>query len=85
MQPASGPIQYVQAHDPECLDVDWNKYDDHMLATGGVDGVVRVWDRRKMVAPVYRAGRVNEVTACAKEILGHRFAVKRVRYVNQKK
>ncbi len=80
VHPTSGPIQSIHAHVPECLDVDWNKYDGHIIATGGVDGAVRVWDNRQLVASVHTAGASGDAASCLREIPGHRFAVKRVRY-----
>jgi peroxin-7 len=82
LPPLDGPAQSFLAHTPECLDVDWNKYDVDILATGGVDGSVRIWDRRRL--PPSASHLVNGGGVCrsfVRELPVHRFAVKRVRSV----
>ncbi|KAK6431541.1 peroxisomal targeting signal 2 receptor [Oleoguttula sp. CCFEE 5521] len=49
----------------ECLTHDWNKYRDSVLATAGVDGVIRTFDLRSPSGPV------NFLT-------GHEYAVRKV-------
>ena len=54
----------IQASPEEVLSCDWNKYDSALLATGGKDRGVKIWDMR-------RGG-------CVEELRGHGLAVKRV-------
>ncbi|KAK5704141.1 peroxisomal targeting signal 2 receptor [Elasticomyces elasticus] len=49
----------------ECLTHDWNKYRDSVLATAGVDGVIRTFDLRSPSGPV------NLLT-------GHEYAVRKL-------
>ncbi|KAK5725651.1 peroxisomal targeting signal 2 receptor [Elasticomyces elasticus] len=49
----------------ECLTHDWNKYRDSVLATAGVDGVIRTFDLRNPSGPV------NLLT-------GHEYAVRKL-------
>lgn len=58
MPQAAGPT--------ECLTHDWNKYRDSIIATGGVDGVIRTFDIRSP-----GAGPISMLT-------GHEYAVRRV-------
>lgn len=50
----------------ECLCLDWNKYDGMTVATGSVDGTIRLWDLRTQ--------------AQTQVLSGHRRAVKDVRW-----
>jgi peroxin-7 len=76
----------IQTHEPETLTFDWNKYQPDVIATGGVDGSIRVWDLRmiRVDEKTVRDGgvRVNRViprgNGMVRELRGHRFAVKRV-------
>ncbi|KAI5776105.1 WD40-repeat-containing domain protein [Geopyxis carbonaria] len=49
----------------EVLCMDWNKYRPTLLATGGVDRVIRTWDMRNPATPVV-------------ELPGHDYAVRRL-------
>jgi len=57
----------VAAHAFEVLSVDWNKYNDALVATASVDKTVRVWDLRNAAAPLLT-------------LAGHGFAVRRVKW-----
>lgn len=63
-----GPVLSVpMAHAAELLSLDWNKYQDRMIATTSADRTVKIWDLRMT----------------RKELAGwlaHRLAVKRVRW-----
>lgn len=64
----SGKAELVLgAHGADVLSVDWHKYSPHMLATGCVDQLVRLWDLRMPAASV-------------SVLSGHRLAVRRVRF-----
>jgi len=60
------PIANVPAHDGEILSCDFNKY-VQQIATSSIDKKIRIWDLRKMTAPL-------------REILGHKYAVRRVKF-----
>lgn len=56
-----------QAHPTEILSLDWSKYDDQMLVTGGCDNRVRLWDIRMLT---------NAVSIFE----GHEAGIRRVRF-----
>ena len=62
----------IEAHigGGECLSLDWSKYDDVGLVSGGSDALVKCWDIRHVVSNVGGSVRV---------LNGHGMAVKRVR------
>lgn len=47
------PALKVDAHQAEVLSCDWCKYQQHILVTGGSDGLVRGWDTRKFGLPIF--------------------------------
>lgn len=52
-QASSSSISIINAHSGlECLTLDWNKYNNHILASGGVDKCIRIWDTRNPNSPV---------------------------------
>lgn len=60
----------------EILTCDWNKYRPTVIATGGVDKTVKVWDLRMV-----DNGMVSSPTASPvplNQFLGHEFAVKKI-------
>lgn len=63
----STPAAIVPAHPCEVLGCDWAKYDPNVIATGGTDGSIRGWDVRNFEFPVF-------------ELLGHKYAVTRVKF-----
>jgi len=58
-------FQNQSAGPTECLTHDWNKYRDSVLATAGVDGVIRTFDLRQPSGPVTF-------------LPGHEYAVRRI-------
>jgi len=67
--PPTAPLPgYAQtgAGPTECLTHDWNKYRDSVLATAGVDGVIRTFDLRAPSGPATLL------------LPGHEFAVRRI-------
>lgn len=73
------------------LTVDWNKYRPLVLASGGTDKAVRVWDCRMLKtggAPAPGIGQGqggNEASTmvgapCEMELLGHEYAVRKVEW-----
>ena len=59
--------QTIRAHQNEILSVDWNKYQDQMIATGSVDRTIKLWDLR----------RPDRELVC---LAGHEYAVRRVKF-----
>lgn len=47
------PRMSVRAHEAEVLSCDWCKYDPNILATGASDGLIRGWDIRRLVTPLF--------------------------------
>lgn len=64
-QPA--PLAAIPAHSCEILCCDWSKYDQHILATGGIDNLIRGWDLRNAARPLF-------------ELRGHGYAVRKVKF-----
>ena len=60
---AKGPtLQKQGAHDKEVNALDFSPFDEHFLLTGGSDHVVKLWDTRKLEAPVYSfRGHASEI------------------------
>ncbi|RKO96026.1 WD40 repeat-like protein, partial [Caulochytrium protostelioides] len=49
--PPAGGVRLAHPGAAEVLSVDWNRYAEHVLFTGGVDRVLRVWDTRWPTQP----------------------------------
>lgn len=83
---APKPLQldFVAHGGQECLSCDWNKYKPTIIATGGTDKSVRVWDLRMIalidlptpnsLLPAYHTRGPTPLN----EFLGHDFAVRKV-------
>lgn len=67
----------VPASGTEVLSLDWNKYRPFLLASAGVDKMIKVWDCRmvKLGAGQEQVGGVCEVP-----LLGHEYAVRKVQW-----
>ena len=70
----------------EALSVDWNKYKSTVIASGGTDKSVRIWDLRsitKIDRPIAQSpmasGHIRGPTPL-NELIGHEFAVRRVQW-----
>ena len=57
----------TQAHDYEILSLDWNKYNENILATGSIDKSIRLWDMRNLSTPITT-------------LHGHNYAVRRLKF-----
>lgn len=82
--PLAAAALTVPASGGEVLALDWNKYRPFMLASAGVDKVVRVWDCR-MVKLGGAAGAGQEAGgavggACENQLMGHEYAVRKVQW-----
>ncbi|SCV04515.1 LAMI_0H16754g1_1 [Lachancea mirantina] len=74
-QPAQGNQYNFMAHNGmETLTCDFNKYRPHIVCTGGVDNMIKVWDLRmvrKVSANARQPMSINE-------ICGHQLAIRKV-------
>ncbi|XP_031634526.1 peroxisomal targeting signal 2 receptor isoform X2 [Contarinia nasturtii] len=62
------PISTILAHNnSEVLCCDWNEFDQNIVATGGSDNNIRLWDLRFVASPVI-------------ELHGCEYAIRRVRF-----
>lgn len=58
------------------LTLDWNKYRPFVLASAGVDKIVKIWDCRMI-----KMGELGQVGgACETRLLGHEYAVRKVQW-----
>ena len=69
----------VPASPTEILSLDWNKYRPWVIATGGVDRAVKVWDCR-MVKIGGDAGQGQMGAPCETQLLGHEYAVRKIQW-----
>ncbi|KAF9477604.1 WD40 repeat-like protein [Pholiota conissans] len=74
--PISAPALTVPASATEVLSIDWNKYRPMVLASAGVDKIVKIWDCR-MVKP---GGSSQVGGICETQLLGHEYAVRKVQW-----
>lgn len=75
--PYPAPALSIPAHSGEVLSLDWNKWQPHVLATGAVDRLIRIWDTRMV-----KNGDAGAGAACIKELAGHEYAVRKVQWSN---
>lgn len=61
-----GMVQVVRAHEGEVLTADWDKYNEWVVYSGGVDRSVKIWDLRQPSLPL-------------SFLHGHGFAVRRLK------
>lgn len=74
--PISASALTVPASGTEVLTLDWNKYRPFVLASAGVDKVVKIWDCRMI-----KIGEMGQVGgACETQLLGHEYAVRKVQW-----
>ncbi|KAG5647864.1 hypothetical protein DXG03_007788 [Asterophora parasitica] len=74
--PISAAALTVPASPGEVLTIDWNKYRPFLLASGGVDKLVNIWDCR-MIKP----GELNQVGGAREtQLFGHEYAVRKVQW-----
>ena len=86
-QSVSAAVLTVPASTPgtETLSIDWNKYRPFVLASGGTDKKVKVWDVRMAQGATTGTAGGKEVGpmvggACERELLGHEYAVRKVQW-----
>ena len=83
--PVSLAALTVPASGTEILTLDWNKYRPFMLASGGVDKTVKIWDCRMVRIPPSGAPPVQEPIqevggVCEIALNGHEYAVRKVQW-----
>lgn len=75
--PLTAAALTVPASPGEILTLDWNKYRPWILASAGVDKLIKVWDCR-MVRLGTEGGAVGAV--CETTLPGHEYAVRKVQW-----
>ncbi|KAH7890860.1 WD40 repeat-like protein [Phlebopus sp. FC_14] len=76
--PVSAAVLTVPASGTELLSLDWNKYRPFVIASAGVDKMVKVWDCR-MASNAPPSGQAVG-GSCAIQIPGHEYAVRKVQW-----
>ncbi|TFK64103.1 WD40 repeat-like protein [Pluteus cervinus] len=75
--PLSSAALTVPASPGELLTLDWNKYRPFLLASAGVDKVIKIWDCR-MVKMGPEGGTIGGL--CETSLLGHEYAVRKIQW-----
>ncbi|KAI0033911.1 WD40-repeat-containing domain protein [Vararia minispora EC-137] len=82
--PLTAAALTVPASGGEVLAIDWNKYRPFVLASAGVDKVIRVWDCRMVrigPPPDPNARTQPQVGGqCEAQMLGHEYAIRKVQW-----
>lgn len=75
--PLTAPVLTVPAAPSEELALDWNKYRPLILASAGLDKIVKVWDCRmlQLGAPTSAVG-----SRCENRFYGHEYAIRKVQW-----
>ncbi|KAF9240625.1 WD40-repeat-containing domain protein [Melanogaster broomeanus] len=76
--PVSAAVLTVPASGTELLSLDWNKYRPFVIASAGVDKMVKVWDCR-MASTVSPSGQAVAGT-CEINLPGHEYAIRKVQW-----
>lgn len=77
-QPITAAALTVPASGTEILSLDWNKYRPFVLASAGVDKVVKVWDCRMIKTGPDGGQGVGGI--CEVQFPGHEYAVRKVQW-----
>lgn len=74
--------QFISNSGLETLCCDFNKYRPHIIATGGVDNRIKIWDLRMLRSDQMKFnGLNNNVTSCVNEIVnGHELAIRQIKW-----
>ena len=75
--PLSAPVLTVPAAPSEELALDWNKYRPLILASAGLDKIVKIWDCRmlQLGTPTSAVG-----SRCENRFCGYEYAVRKVQW-----
>ncbi|KIJ65550.1 hypothetical protein HYDPIDRAFT_152459 [Hydnomerulius pinastri MD-312] len=76
--PISAAVLTVPASGTELLSLDWNKYQPFVIASGGVDKMVKVWDCRMANTASPSGQAVGGL--CEMQTPGHEYAVRKVQW-----
>jgi len=76
--PVSAAALTVPASSTELLSIDWNKYRPFVIASAGVDKVVKIWDCRMVGTAPPTTQSVGGV--CEMHLPGHEYAVRKVQW-----
>lgn len=78
--PLTAAALTVPASGTEVLSIDWNKYRPFVIASGGVDKTLRVWDCRmvKLGPEAAQAPAVGGL--CEGQLAGHEWAIRKVQW-----
>ncbi|EGN96839.1 hypothetical protein SERLA73DRAFT_170214 [Serpula lacrymans var. lacrymans S7.3] len=76
--PLSAPVLTIPASGTEVLTIDWNKYRPYLLASGGVDKALKVWDCRMVQTMQPSQQAVGGV--CELQLAGHEYAIRKVQW-----
>lgn len=76
--PVSAAVLTIPASGTELLSIDWNKYRPFVIASGGVDKAVKVWDCRMASTVPPTSQSVGGV--CEIQLPGHEYAVRKVQW-----
>ena len=79
-RPLSAAVLTVPASGMEVLSIDWNKYRPFILASAGVDKVIKVWDCRMVKTSPNAEGAPSVGGACDVQFHGHEYAVRKVQW-----
>lgn len=76
--PVSAAVLTVPASGTELLSLDWNKYRPFVIASAGVDKMVKVWDCRMASTAPSSGQAVGGL--CELQVPGHEYAVRKVQW-----
>lgn len=77
--PVTAAALTVPASGTEILSLDWNKYRPFVIASGGVDKIIKVWDCR-MIKLGSEATQPGVGGICESQMVGHEWAVRKVQW-----
>lgn len=77
-EPVSAAVLTVPASGTELLSIDWNKYRPYVIASAGVDKVVKVFDCRMASTAPSTSQSVGGV--CETQLFGHEYAIRKVQW-----
>jgi len=78
--PVTAAALTVPASGTEVLTLDWNKYRTFVLASGGVDKVLRVWDCRMVKLGPEAANAPGVGGVCESQLIGHEWAIRKLQW-----